>query len=502
MVNRHSELVFGLVGAIGTDLQAVQDSLKIQLAKVGYTGINIRLSDLLREVEGASWQPLPNRETDKYPVAAMDAGDSLRKDTDRGDAMAALALNAIRLQRELLSNLKPRRAYVLNSLKRPEEADLLRNVYGPYFYLISAYTPRDMRVDQLSKRLAFRRSSNNSASLRAEAEGLAIRDEQDSDSFGQDVRRTFPLGDFFIDASKSEALDTELARFVELLFRHMWHTPTSDEEGMAFAYLARVRSASAARQVGAALKTPDGRLISTGTNEVPRSGGGQYWSGLGLDGRDFRYERQDTSDQMRRNILADVLEKICATDVLSKKQKKNLLAITSGPSDSANYRILRKAQLFDTIDYIRAVHAEMSAILSAPSRADIIGANLYVTTFPCHECARHIVMAGIKRVIYIEPYPKSLVRELYRDSIEIEGEMPNEKVLFQPFVGVAPSLYGYLFLAKTKERKDADGKILNWNPEEAFPHEFSLHSEHAMRIAETEEIRKFLETVEGRYSRG
>ncbi|MDN3612645.1 hypothetical protein QWZ16_23945 [Vibrio ostreicida] len=32
--------------------------------------------------------------------------------------------------------------------------------------------------------------------------------------------------------------------------------------------------------------------------------------------------------------------------------------------------------------------------------------NSTVRLFPCHNCAKHIVASGIKRVVYVEPYPK------------------------------------------------------------------------------------------------
>jgi deoxycytidylate deaminase len=123
----------------------------------------------------------------------------------------------------------------------------------------------------------------------------------------------------------------------------------------------------------------------------------------------------------------------------------------------------REAQLFDTIDFIRAVHAEASALFSAGFAAR--GATLYVTTFPCHECARHIVISGIKRVVYVEPYPKSLVSELFRDSISVDAdEQSDQRIQFVPFVGIAPSVYSQLFrLTPSRIRKQKDGKIGKWS---------------------------------------
>ena len=45
------------------------------------------------------------------------------------------------------------------------------------------------------------------------------------------------------------------------------------------------------------------------------------------------------------------------------------------------------------------VHSELNAILNAKGR-DLHGAKIYVTLFPCNECAKAIIQAGIKTVIY------------------------------------------------------------------------------------------------------
>lgn len=51
--------------------------------------------------------------------------------------------------------------------------------------------------------------------------------------------------------------------------------------------------------------------------------------------------------------------------------------------------------------YSRIVHGEMNAILNAHGSVD--GCTLYVPFPPCDRCAVHVVQAGIKRVVYIEP---------------------------------------------------------------------------------------------------
>ena len=85
---------------------------------------------------------------------------------------------------------------------------------------------------------------------------------------------------------------------------------------------------------------------------------------------------------------------------------------------------------------------------------------MYVTTFPCHECAKHIVAAGIQKVVFIEPYSKSQVANLFSDSIVIEPEIMKDKIAFVPFVGVAPRRYMSLF--SMSKRKENDGRLVRW----------------------------------------
>ena len=52
--------------------------------------------------------------------------------------------------------------------------------------------------------------------------------------------------------------------------------------------------------------------------------------------------------------------------------------------------------------YPYVIHAEMNALLNYKgSHKDLEGATVYVTLFPCHECAKFLAQAGIKRVVYL-----------------------------------------------------------------------------------------------------
>jgi deoxycytidylate deaminase len=99
----------------------------------------------------------------------------------------------------------------------------------------------------------------------------------------------------------------------------------------------------------------------------------------------------------------------------------------------------------------------MHAILSggALNGTKIKGGKLFVTTYPCHACARHIVAAGISEVYYIEPYRKSLATKLHGDAITESAENNEHLVKILPYEGVAPSKYMKLFKVKENSRKTA-----------------------------------------------
>ena len=79
------------------------------------------------------------------------------------------------------------------------------------------------------------------------------------------------------------------------------------------------------------------------------------------------------------------------------------------------------------------LHAESNAITKlARSTQSSCGATLYTTLSPCFDCAKLIVQAGIKRVVYKEPYRYADSGLALLDKANIQVEMaetqPDERV--------------------------------------------------------------------------
>lgn len=65
----------------------------------------------------------------------------------------------------------------------------------------------------------------------------------------------------------------------------------------------------------------------------------------------------------------------------------------------------------------RGLHAEQNAIIQAARYGTIIdGAKIYVNTQPCVVCAKMCINAGIKEIIYQNPYPDELAMSMLEEA--------------------------------------------------------------------------------------
>ena len=124
-----------------------------------------------------------------------------------------------------------------------------------------------------------------------------------------------------------------------------------DEYFMGVAHLSGMRSKDPNTQVGACIVSPDNKILSMGYNGFPK----------GCSDDEFPCERENDND---RNLTK----------------------------------------------YPFVTHSELNAILNYRG-GSLEGTKLYVSLFPCNECAKAIIQAGIRTVVY--------------DSDKYEGTPPN-----------------------------------------------------------------------------
>lgn len=454
------EIIIALCGPIGSPLHETAEQISFSLQKYGYTSSSIRLSDLIKINHEHTKIEIDENSKLKKIKSLISIGDKLRE-LYGSDILAKLAIAKISAERtkkfgsfddvvnestkkdsNKIHNQKV--CHIIDSVKNASELELLKSIYGKMIFSIGVFSPLEQRQDNLEKISGL--SSQDIAEL-------INTDSGEEFDHGQSVRDTFPKCDYFLrvdhglsepnnSKAKSEILD-KLERFFKLVFRTAVISPTEEENAMYAASSASRNSACLSRQVGAAITSSSGELLSTGWNDVPRHGGGLYGKPslrlnlISPDHRCYASSRKNCSNDSEKRILAEVVIDSLIQEKILNKNRKNEAVET----------IVKNSRLKDLIEFSRAVHAEMHAILGASRVAGerILGGKIFVTTYPCHSCARHIIASGISEVYFIEPYRKSLALKLHSDAMTESFTDENNKVKLIQFDGVSPTRFLELF---------------------------------------------------------
>ncbi|MGA4607797.1 MULTISPECIES: deaminase [Pseudoalteromonas] len=473
------ELFFGLVSPIGVNVDEAIKTLSTALADFGCRVEVINIQSLTEPLSHE--KNICRKEIDSL-VSSMPrlrklVDDAAIQGVDYEDIYARLAVNKIN---ELRSS-SDLNCYIIEGFKHPSEIETFRNIYDKSFYAIGL-------TSSVSDRIRYQTGSsvNESRSFQAAREvyeDFDFRIEGRTSKYKNNTAKAYQLSDFFINLTSSEyrdyCVDSEIQRIVDLIFGAPTITPREEEHSMFMAYMYSTRSADLSRQVGAVIANRRNDVLSFGANEVPKSGGGQYWSespyiaatyeGVkeiklkGTDHRDYVLG-SDANADVKNEIFDEIFTALEQQSILIDNQDIKAKALEA----------LRTTTLNDITEFGRVVHAEMSAITAAARNGiSISDAKMFCTTYPCHNCAKHIVASGVSEVVYIEPYPKSRANSLHSDAIfdpdavaqdgkskedvirqmvhhfrddEVQG--CESKVHFRPYSGVGPRLFLDLFSMK------------------------------------------------------
>lgn len=445
------EIVIALCGPIGSPLHDVAQTLKDLLeSKFIYKETRVlRLSDYIVELEQKrnAHFTLANLTYFERAEKLINLGNEIRQ-AHTASVLAEIAVKDIYLDRARHKNAEKQDRYtsrrvchIIDSIKNQQELDLLRTVYRESLYVVGVFAPLHDREKNLSDK----------GLKMPEIYKLIDRDSGEELLNGQTVGDTFPQSDYFlrVDSQTVAQLQMRVERFLSLILQGGIITPTKSEAAMYAAASASWNSACLSRQVGAAITDKSGEMLAVGWNDVPKSFGGLYTNedavsgNLANDKRCWNWKGGKCfNDEEKEELGNKILDTLIDAGVHIGDREKTL------------EQVMRNKKLRGLIEFSRSIHAEMHAILNALKAAGdrVNEGKLFVTTFPCHACARHIVASGIGEVFYIEPYKKSLALKLHEDSMS-ESETDTKKVRVLPYEGVAPARYLSFFRMLPDSRK-------------------------------------------------
>lgn len=454
--NSDSELVIGIVSTVGTNSSEIKTCIIDSLNQFNYKSNIIKVSEHILSKFVANPPDFSGNEYERISFF-MNKGNEIRKKTqDAAILMKGVAAYIFDNFRKDNEGPQPRTAYIIDSIKHPDEVEFLRDTYGEGFHLIGISDTYERRKKYLVDRKGM---SEKNALI------LLDRDNNEKEKNGQHTGDVYQQADYFISAGDS-SIETQghIFRLLDLLFGNPFITPTFEEYAMFRAYVASLRSADLSRQIGVVV-TKDKEILAEGVNDCPKAFGGLYWPVYNdkdgvyideIDGRDYRFQGGYDSNKIeQQKIIANILKELNCSNTdenIAKIKSTGIGALT---------------------EFGRVVHGEMEALMMCVRNGiSTKDCSMYMTTFPCHNCAKHIIAAGIKKVVYIEPYPKSKALEFYTNEISQNEQDSEKKVIFTPFKGVGPHRFIDLFSMHSirwysRNRKDKDGYVVQWDRDKA-----------------------------------
>ncbi|WP_170929116.1 deaminase [Mycobacterium paraense] len=435
-----NELIFGIVRPVGVDRDRFVSVLTQQLTEFGYAVEHIRLSSLLSEIYMVGVPDLDSLSEADRTHALISAGDQLCEITGTAAAVAFCGVLDISFRRQKRTDSTGRVAYIVDSIKRLEEVYQLKDIYGDRYIQFGLQSSENNRKEFLrskEKSVTFAKSDNQ---IESDVNLLMDRDLRESSRFGQNTMRAFPLSDIFVDMDTS--IERQVVRVVNLLFDSPeYEVPTTEEYGMHLAYISSTRSPELGLKVGASILCEDQRVIAMGVNAHPEN-------------KDRSPEFDESASDIGKLVLDTV--KRLAPDYF---RSDAIEALRTDPDQFTRNLLggaLKSARIRDLTEFQPTVHAEMSALMDAlRTQSSLDGVTMYVTAYPCHGCAKHLVELGLP-IVYLEPYPKSRAATMYGNSVSRT---------FRVFTGVAPVRYQKMF-AVSGDRKLSDGTRRLWTHEE------------------------------------
>lgn len=286
---------------------------------------------------------------------------------------------------------------VIDSIRNTNEVKFFKKNYTN-FYLMGVDCGKEERWDRIKTN--FINQAEFELADRIDA------DEEGGDS-GQQVKECVRMSDILINNSTHclelgirPTLKEKAKPFINFITGSNIQPPTVAETAMANAYFAAYRSSCFKRQVGAVIAAQGGVVLSTGYNENPR--------GLGscLVAFDGCYK-----DKQKETLWKDFWNWPGIANYPCPQCKENIGTGKVGICSICGF------DFFDGrgLELCSALHAEEMAIWNASGK-NLEGSTMYVTSFPCLLCAKKIIEAKMKNVIYVEPYPSpdlKLVLELF-----------------------------------------------------------------------------------------
>lgn len=408
--------------------------------------------------------------TDTYTKLYQTVGDNIRASGSANDtkfdpnkvfSLSATINKVIKSARFVAHEVGKPCYIVIDAIRNPYEAMFLKERYAD-FHLVAVNTTNENRLAHLRSSKKFSENQIVDLDSKEYPEKLVGHTKYTS----QNIQKCIEVSDIHVNNPRTDQFGhsefrCQLAWYVSLMMHPGLIMPTSIESGMQIAYSVKHNSGCISRQVGAVVTDANFSVKAVGWNN---SAQGQVPCLLrsaddlinGIDEQAYsHYERND--GKFHKILVAKYGD-------LSGSPKLNGRNLCFCFKDLQNEVEKEKNQV-----HTRSLHAEENAFLQISKYGGqaLQGGVLFTTASPCELCAKKAYQLGIRKVVYIDPYPGIATShvlssgdnapslELFRGAV---GRAFHK--LYQPIMPFKDELDMLLAIPKMSNRKDEKIKNL------------------------------------------
>ena len=342
---------------------------------------------------------------------------------------------------------------VIDAFRNPFEAMYFKERYAA-FYLFSINAEQRHVEDRLARGLKM---SIDQIKQQDDKENPSDTVDSAKNFVSQNIKACIQKSDVHIanngmyGNSNYHELYGQIIKYISLIQHPGLITPSLDEKMMQVAHTAKLNSACLSRQVGASITNEYGSLKAIGWNSVAD---GQTPCLLrskdeiltGTESKSFSmYEK---GEKFKKAII-EFYPKIKSEDLLGRNQSFCFSEIHNKQIMAEKNQNTEACKCDKNQVHTRSLHAEENAFLqiSKYGGEGIKNGTLYSTASPCELCSKKAYQLGIKRIVYIDPYPGTaqeqiLLSGLYLPKVELfKGAIGNAyNKLYEPIISYKDEL--------------------------------------------------------------
>lgn len=393
---------------------------------------------------------------DSYTTIYQKVGDNIRAsgsaNSSNFDAEKIFTLPKIinKLIKVIRRNNNNRAFVTIDAIRNPYEAYFFHQRYSG-FYLVSINTPNEERLNHLRESHKFSEDQIKSLDNKEYPNKLSGQDI----FISQNIQKCIEISDIHLNNPdrqlfNNNELSSQLFWYVSLILHPGLVTPTSIERGMQLAFSAKLNSGCISRQVGAVVTDHNYSIKAVGWNSTPEGQTPCILKSASelLDGGKEQvyssYER--TNEKFQKVMNCTYSTAVSSPNLKGRKVSYCFKDIQNGIENEKNQV------------HTRSLHAEENAFLQIAKYGGepVQGGFLFTTASPCELCSKKAYQLGIKKVIYIDPYPG-----ISKEHILSSGALKPELILFRGAIGRAYHRLYQPLMAYKDELKMLTGYVIN-----------------------------------------